>query len=189
MAQKWNGIERRKSLRTNAEAMVINLSPAETSAHPNEKLLHELLVHKIELEMQNEELRKTYCALEEALERYRDLYDFAPVGYISVDGEDSISEINLTGAEILGITRDQLTHLRFSKFVAAESRDRWYCQLRNLMDASQAERQSFVFELQRADGSLFQARLTCQRKEGPEASPMLRIALADIGQIDTTTKN
>lgn len=187
MAQKWDGIERRKSLRTNAEAMVVNLSPAEMSAHPNEKLLHELLVHKIELEMQNEELRKTYCALEEALERYRDLYDFAPVGYISVDAEDGISEINLTGTAILGITRDQLPHLRFSKFVAAESRDRWYCQLRNLLDASQAERQTFLLDMQHADGGLFQARLSCQRRENPGTSPMLRIALTEIRQIDTTT--
>jgi hypothetical protein len=84
MSLKWYGVERRQSLRAKADAMVGSLSPEETEARPAEVLMHELLVHKVELEMQNEELRRAYAALEEARDRYMELYEFAPVGYVSI---------------------------------------------------------------------------------------------------------
>jgi hypothetical protein len=69
MNQKWDGSERRKSLREQAETMVVSLSPDQINSQPAEILLHELLVHKVELEMQNEELRRAYSSLEEARDR------------------------------------------------------------------------------------------------------------------------
>ncbi|QPK65500.1 PAS domain-containing protein [Methylomonas sp. LL1] len=162
--------------------MVVSLSPAEMTAHPNEKLLHELLVHKIELEMQNEELRKTYSALEEALDRYRDLYDFAPVGYISIDREDGISEVNLTAAALLGVDRDKLINLRFSRFVADQNRDHWHRLFWSLMESPYFEKQAFDLVMLREDGSQFQARLDCLRWETSDAWPMLRITLTEIGK-------
>jgi PAS domain S-box-containing protein len=85
------------------------------------RLLHELEVHQIELEMQNAELQKARDDMEAALERYTDLYDFAPVGYFSIDAEGLILEVNLTGAALLGVERFRLIRLRLQRFVAPAS--------------------------------------------------------------------
>jgi len=107
MKSKWDGIERRKSLRAAAEALVANLSPKPMTARPIEALMHELIVHQDRIEMQNEELRRNHIALEEARDRYMDLYEFAPVGYLTITPEGLISEINVTGSELLGVVRIQ----------------------------------------------------------------------------------
>jgi PAS domain S-box-containing protein len=78
-----------------------------------------LEVHQIELEMQNEELRKTRDEMEAGLERYSDLYDFAPVGYLTLDREGTIKEANLTSASLLGIERSRLVKRRFGFCVSA----------------------------------------------------------------------
>lgn len=86
------------------------------------KLLHELQVHQIELEMQNEELREAYETAETALKKYTMLYDFAPLGYFTLEKDGSISELNFTGAEILGEKRFSLVNSNFKLFVAESSR-------------------------------------------------------------------
>ena len=86
------------------------------------RMLHELEVHQIELEMQNAELQKARDDMEAVLERYTDLYDFAPVGYFSIDAEGLILEVNLTGAALLGVERSRLIRLRLERFVAPASR-------------------------------------------------------------------
>jgi PAS domain-containing protein len=85
------------------------------------KLLHELQVHQIELEMQNEELREAYETAETALKNYTMLYDFAPMGYFTLDSEGRICELNFTGAEILGDKRFSLLNSNFKLFVSEES--------------------------------------------------------------------
>lgn len=82
-----------------------------------ERLVHDLQVHQIELEMQNQELRETQNKLEETTTLYADLYDFAPVGYISFDDNGLIQEINLTGATMLGKERSRLINRPFSTYV------------------------------------------------------------------------
>ncbi|OAH96541.1 hypothetical protein A1353_23980 [Methylomonas methanica] len=180
MNQKWDGIERRKSLREKAEAMVASISPEEMMTKPAEMLLHELLVHKIELEMQNDELQRTHAALAEARDRYRDLYDFAPAGYLVIDASEYIAEINQTGAALLGITRDSSPPLRFSKFVSAEHFDRWHIQFRNMMDLIHTERLALELTLVRPDGTLFSAHLDCQCRELGEA-PVLLVSITEMG--------
>ena len=85
------------------------------------RLLHELQVHQVELEMQNAELQEARDRLEALLEKYTDLYDFAPVGYFSLDEQGRILEVNLTGAALLGVERSRLIHLRLPRFVAPAS--------------------------------------------------------------------
>jgi PAS domain-containing protein len=139
MNQKWDGIERRASLRAEAEAMVGSFSLEEMAAQPADVLMHELLVHKVELEIQNEELRRAHTAMEEARDRYMDLYEFAPVGYITISREGLIGEINLTGSALLGFDRTMLIGRRFSKFVAEKDRDRWHRLFMNMMKNAKAE--------------------------------------------------
>ncbi len=85
-------------------------------------MLHELQVHQIELELQNEELKQAKADAEAGLEKYTDLYDFAPVGYFSLDEQGLILEVNLTGAALLGLERARLAGRRFQLFVASPSR-------------------------------------------------------------------
>jgi signal transduction histidine kinase/CheY-like chemotaxis protein len=96
-------------------------TPNQTDAD-NQRQLHELEVHQIELEMQNEELREAREAMEALLEKYTDLYDFAPVGYLTLDRGGVIREANLAGASLLGIARSALINGRFGHFVSAAGR-------------------------------------------------------------------
>jgi len=85
------------------------------------KLLHELQVHQIELEMQNEELRQVYETAETALKKYTMLYDSAPMGYFTLDSSGSILDLNFTGADMLKERRFSLVNSNFKFFVSAES--------------------------------------------------------------------
>jgi PAS domain S-box-containing protein len=85
------------------------------------RLVHELQVHQLELEMQNSELQEARDRMESLLEKYTDLYDFAPVGYFSVDKEGVIQEVNLTGAVLLGVERSRLVNQRLPHFVVSDS--------------------------------------------------------------------
>lgn len=94
----------------------IGPSPPETElAH---RLLHELRVHQVELEMQNEELRNSRAQAEAALERYTELYDFSPLAYFTVDRSGTILQTNLAAARLLGTERARLMHRRLGAFVA-----------------------------------------------------------------------
>ena len=85
------------------------------------KLLHELQVHQIELEMQNEELLDAYGTAETALKKYTMLYDFSPMGYFTLEKDGTISELNFTGAEMLGDKRFSLVNSNFKLFVSEDS--------------------------------------------------------------------
>jgi diguanylate cyclase (GGDEF)-like protein/PAS domain S-box-containing protein len=147
--------------------------------------LVELQVHQIELEMQNEALRQTQIALEESRNRYIDLYEFAPVGYLTVSANGIITDINLTGTKLLGEERKRLTQRSFANWVADQDRQRWQ---RLFIDAlGHLEPQSCELLLQRGDGSQFYAELCCLRPttavDGASASrTVLRMVLTDISQ-------
>jgi PAS domain-containing protein len=101
-----------------ASAGMESLSPEETG-----QILHELRVHQIELEMQNEELRVSRQELEVSRARYFDLYDLAPVGYFTLSKTGMILETNLTAANLLGVARSALVKQRLSRFVFREDQD------------------------------------------------------------------
>jgi PAS domain S-box-containing protein len=87
-----------------------------------QKLLHELQVHQVELEMQNAELLEARDQMEAMVEKHTDLYDFAPVGYFSIDEQGLISEVNLTAAALLGVERSRLIGRRLQHFLSPTSR-------------------------------------------------------------------
>ena len=102
-------------------------------------MLHELQVHQIELEMQNEELQRARAAAEEASAKYGDLFDFAPIGYFLWDAKGTILEVNLAGAALLGLDRNAVVQKRFRQFVAMENRSRFadFCNRVMTTDAKQ----------------------------------------------------
>ncbi len=181
------------TLRAEAEAQVsrapialVNPLPGEELLH---KLLHELKVHQIELEMQNDALRQAQIIIEESRDRYVDLYDFAPIAYFTLTRDGMISELNLTAADLLGVVRSKLTNRRFAQFVAAEDRDRWYQHFARVLQHEQRQRCDLAFQL--ADGSRFQAQLYSQKWVGsteatapdesssPQSETSVRIALIE----------
>ena len=97
-------------------------APPAVTVEESLRLLHEFQVHQIELELQNEELRKARDERDAVLEKYTDLYDFAPVGYFTLDRSGTIRCVNLTGAGIIGIDRSRLNGSFFKLLVAAEAR-------------------------------------------------------------------
>jgi diguanylate cyclase (GGDEF)-like protein/PAS domain S-box-containing protein len=147
---------------------------------PAEELLHELRVHQIELEMQNEELQRTHSALEESRDRYVDLYDFAPVGYLSLTREGLIVEINLTAAGMIGMGRQYLLNSRFAVFVAAQDGDRWYLFCSGVIKYTQ--RQAIELTLKRSDGAEFPVQLDCLCVKTDDQDARLCITLTDLTQ-------
>ena len=124
--------EKSAELRHRAEKRLKKQPPEvddeKSSAIHTQRLLHELQVHQIELEMQNEELRESRTQVEAALERYTDLYDFAPVGYFTLLADGTIREVNLPGARLLGLERSSLVNRRLGVFVSENNRavfDSW----------------------------------------------------------------
>jgi len=103
-----------------------------------QRLVHELQVHQIELEMQNEELRRSRAEVEAGLERCTELYDFAPVGYLTLGRDGAIRQVNLTGARLLGVDRARLPGRRFGVFVAEPDRSAFNALLEKAF-ASQAQ--------------------------------------------------
>ena len=137
-------------------------------------------MHQIELEMQNDALRQAQVMLEESRDRYVNLYDFAPVGYLTLTRDGLISEVNLTGATLLGEERRKLIHRRFTNFVTAEDSDHWY---QNFLRVKQhGGNHDYEVMLRRGDGVTFHAQLNCLRlsKEGDQ--PVVRIALSDVSE-------
>ena len=97
-----------------------------------EKLVHELQVHQIELEMQNEELRQANETAGLALKKYTMLYDFAPMGYFTLNVQGLICDLNFTGAELLGEKRFSLINSKFRLFVSNDSLpvfDHFFCRI------------------------------------------------------------
>jgi PAS domain-containing protein len=103
------------------------------------KLMHELQVHQIELEMQNEELIKANETAETALRKYTMLYDFAPMGYFTLGADGSILELNFTGAEILGDKRVGLVGSNFKLFVSDKSKPKFSKFLKKVYDSNTKE--------------------------------------------------
>ncbi len=149
-------------LRAKAEAQLAQAPSVEAATRSTEELLYDLHVHQIELEMQNESLRQSQISLEESRDRWVDFYDFAPVGYLTLNNKALITDINITGATLLGEERRRLVNGRFSRFVSHEDSDRWY---QHFMGALQHDsKQTCELAIQRSDGVRWYAQLDSMRR-------------------------
>jgi two-component system, LuxR family, sensor kinase FixL len=125
------------TLRTRAE-WLLRQTPREVAQLPTDdvqKLVHELQVNQIELEMQNDELRRTQIELEEARERYVNLYEFAPAAYLALSADGEVLEANLSAGRLLDLERAQLMHRNFTRFIPAEARGSFYPLLRRVFSS------------------------------------------------------
>ncbi|MBN1131057.1 MAG: response regulator [Chitinispirillaceae bacterium] len=149
------------------------LSPEETR-----HTLHELRVHQIELEMQNEELRRAQVDLEALRSRYFDLYDLAPVGYFTLSETGFIVEANLMASELLGTARISLINKPLSGFIIPKDQDIYYKHRIHLFEKNAP--QQCELRLVKKDGSRFWARLDSTVLQGADGIPVCRVVMSDI---------
>ncbi|WP_324596675.1 EAL domain-containing protein [Accumulibacter sp.] len=144
------------------------------------KVLHELRVHQIELEMQNDELRHRQLQLDTARARYFDIYDLAPVGYCSLSEAGLIIEANLAAASLLGATRSALVKQRISRFIVKADQDVFYLHRKQLQRTG--ERQTCELRMARLDGTPFWGHLETATAQEADGSTVFRVMISDISQ-------
>ena len=181
MTKKKFKTEKNDDIRSLAEKLISPdvLSVDERSHADVCKLAYELQVHQIELEMQNDELRKSQQELEDSRDEYSNLYDFAPVGYITLSGKGIILKVNLTCTKLLGLERSSLIEKPLSRYIARENHDDYYQLFNRNLQIDEHE----VCELKmvRSDGSEFYAHLECVLVLAKnENEKEIRITITDI---------
>ncbi len=150
------------------------------SAEESRQMLHELRIHQIELEMQNEELRRAQAELDASRERYFDLYDLAPVGYCTITEKGLILEANLTAAELLNVSRNEMVNRPVSRFILKEDQDIYYLHRKRLFETAVPQ----VCELRmiRAGGSYVWVRLDATAAQDENGATVFRVTLSDISE-------
>lgn len=144
------------------------------------QLMHDLQVHQIELQLQNEELRQAQLALAESHARYFDLYDLAPLGYLTVAASGLITEANLSAAKMLGVVRSALVKRPMGRFVVKTYQDRYYKCRRRLLETGQA--QSCEIQVMQNDGGALWVKLDVNAVQADTEDSDLRVILSDISE-------
>ena len=152
----------------------------------DEELIHELQVHQIELEMQAEELRGAQLALVESRDQYLDLFEFAPLGYLTLTDTALISRSNLTAAVLLGVERNKLINARFRKCIVPEHLHTWDQYFKNLLQSE--DKLTVTLILKRGEGATFPARLESICLTGSREKS-IRVAISDISDIRKVEKD
>jgi formate hydrogenlyase transcriptional activator len=171
------------SLRKRAEEF-LNKHPEvikEIASVDVKNLVEDLHVHQIELEIQNEELRRAQAELEASRDRYSDLYDFSPVGYVTVSEKGLILQANLSCAAMLGIERSSLIGKPFSRFVKKDDQDVFYLHQKKLFETK--AKQTCELKLVKKDRTQFHAQLECILIKDTQGNiTQTRTAISDISE-------
>jgi len=167
-------IEQKRSLDN-----IAALSPEEISL-----MLHELKVHQIELEIQNEELRRAQMELDASGARYVDFYNLAPVGYFTISEKGLIIEANLTAAIMLDVVRKTLTRQPMSRYIFKESLEIFYLHLNKIFET--ATPQMREMQMLKNDGTTFWAKMDGIVAQDADGAPVSRIVMSDISEIKRT---
>ncbi len=144
---------------------------------------HDWAAHKLALEMQNEALRSSQMALVASRDRYADLYERAPVGYLTLDAEGRIDDANLTAVSLLGAEKNELLQTLFVSLIGVEDQSRWVELVSELRQADKPRHVTLA--LRRGEGAAFQARLDCTPARGESGSNggaglRLRVTMSDV---------
>ena len=185
--QDLDNVSTESALRDAAEAQLGKSSdvPSELREQTPEEIIHELRVHQIELEIQNDEIKRVQLELEASRDEFQDLYDFSPVGYFTLTEKGLIIQANLTGANLLGKARPKLINMRFAHFVDPESEAQLYQHFLSVI--KQGHKLACDLTLKRDDGSSFYARLESiridapvEQRKGNAGTRSIRVAVIDI---------
>ena len=144
------------------------------------QLMHELQVHQIELEMQNDELRRVQLELEASRSRYFDLYDLAPVGYLTVGESGLILEANLSAATLLGVSRSKLVKRALHRFIAKAQQDIYYQCRKQLMETGQG--QTCELQVLQNEGTELWVSMAIATSQDTDGGSVLRVVLSDISE-------
>ena len=155
-------------------------APETLSLDEARHLLHELRVHQIELEMQNQELRRAQEALGASRTRYFELYDLAPVGYLTLSEKGLILEANLTAAGLLGEARSALVKQPLTRFILSEDQDIYYGHRKQLVETGAP--QACEIRVLRGEAVPFWARIEATSALDADGSPTCRVVMSDIGK-------
>ncbi|MFA6103182.1 MAG: PAS domain-containing protein, partial [Victivallaceae bacterium] len=167
-------------LRKHAEKIIQKKSvQLQEPASPEEirQMLHELRVHQIELEMQNEELRRTQLELAASRAHYFDFYNLAPVGYCTISEQGLILEANLYAATLLGVVPDALSRHPVSRFIHKEDQDIYYLFRKKLV--KNGEPQTCELRMVKENGTSFRAHLTATGAQDVNDNLVCRIVFSD----------
>lgn len=156
-----------------------SIPPAQSS----ERQLHEPRGQPSKLEMQNEEMRHLLRALETSRDHYARLYDFTPVGYLTLSAEGVIEEANLTAASLLGVDRQKLVKRLFTEFVAPEDSDFWQHYFERLKQ--EGGKQHHPLNLKREGDTVFYAHLDCLGLKNDNVPARFHISFCDINYLKT----
>ena len=184
MRSKGQSLNPLTELRQRAESASsdgITSSPSNKNPIAEQNVLrayHELSVHQIELEMQNEELQKALAEVETVRERYLDLYDLAPVGYLTLSESGLIMEANLTAAGMLGVTRGSLINQPLSRYILTEYKDLYYQHCKQLF--ATGEQQSWDLRMVKKEGPASWFNMQAMIARDPDGAPMSRLVMSDI---------
>ena len=173
-----NGNEPIDNLRLKAQKLLSTREPINIPEDVN-SLIHDLQVHQIELELQNEELKKSQIELAEYTKKYSDLYNFAPVGYFTFDEKGMIIDVNQTGASLLGVSKNNLINLSFIPYITPDNRQVFYQHTKKAIETGKEE----ICELQllKKDSNEFFGQLVTMVVENDQGnSKILRSNLIDI---------
>lgn len=191
MSDRSNREQRKTSanLRTVAEKQLTSALPDKFAQNfiSTEELRHELHVHQIELEMQNEALCHAQIELEESRDRYAELYEFAPVGYLALTAEGRISEINLTATTLLDLERARCVGQPFMHFIAPADRGNWQNQFSVFQQKT--THQHFDLTLLRRDGSKLDARFLGVIRVSSVSDAFIWLMFVDISERRATEEH
>ncbi|MFT7097947.1 MAG: diguanylate cyclase (GGDEF)-like protein/PAS domain S-box-containing protein [Glaciecola sp.] len=148
------------------------------SANEVKQMLHELEVHQIELEMQNQDLRETQIMLDASRERYFDLYNMSPVGYCTLNEAGIILEANLTLSSLLDIHRSKLLKQSFSRFVFKDDQDDYYLKTKHVLLSE--ENLSFELRMLTSSNRIVWVHLSSMCTKDTDGYAELRVAVNDI---------
>jgi PAS domain S-box-containing protein len=169
----------RAEARVERDARVASVEPPRpATAGTLERVVHELRVHQIELEMQNEELRRVRTELEVSLREHFEIYEVAPIAYCTVDPAGIIQRANLAAASLLGETRLALIGRPFAAYLAKEQQVLHYRNHRKLMESGGPL--SWELEMVRAGGERLWAQLTASVGYDSGGALVFRIAMTDL---------
>jgi PAS domain S-box-containing protein len=172
--------EHDKSLRQVAEIKLQEINGRSDEIKPEEaiKISHELQVHQIELELQNEELRQAYLDLEESHEKYFEFYNFAPVGYITLNDKGIVLDANLTAANLFGVEKTEILSNPFTKLIYIEDQDLYYLNRKRLIESGL--NQQFELRLVKSDKSYFWTLVEEILSKGRKGEVYTLLTITDI---------